>query len=491
MKNPLAIAFALFCVYALFAPIGIAGITALTGSQPSGPAAERPQLAALIASGVEEREQFADAVFDQNPLRRAVLRVKYAVEYRLGAVDTGQVVSGSPGWLFYTDQFEAWSCPQERRMRRGADRLEFIAELVEAANLPLLIAIAPNKATIERSHVAGRAAIYADCYDRIEQVLRVAARRSPSSVVVDHAVALEAWSGPGPAFYATDTHWTPAAAATGIEQLLNATDRLSGPNPLFEAEGESALATDLGRMLLQDLSETTPSMRLAAPQSGTLTGRAVAIHDSFYGAVEDLLLAAIPGLTMVHANSSDADIRSAVRTADLLIFQRAERFIQSAALEPTGLGWAGPVADWVLSQSANQARNCAWDRATDFLADGAALHLGEARRIDRENFVATGPNPQIYLRIPDAYALGSLCLRVEVEGRGTTQLFLRHSSFEFPGDGVRFTEGRSVTWRLDQTGPTRLVLVLPEDTGDVIRIDPVDGAGDFKLRSLQLAPRDS
>lgn len=214
------------------------------------------------------------------------------------------------------------------------------------------------------------------------------------------------------------------------------------------------------------------------------------VHDSFYMGVEKLLRRAFSNLNMVHANSSDLDIRVATSEADLLIFQRAERFILSAALEPTGVGWNGALGDWLLSQSGYQTRRCDWMNATDFLEAGASLHLGDVHRADRNKFAAISAHPQIYLRLAPRPSGQRLCLRAQVKGSGTAQLFLQHESFEFPGAGPRFTEGRSVTWRLGASAPTTISLVLPAGTYDVLRIDPVDGEGEFEIQELKVASRD-
>lgn len=454
---------------------------------------EFPEVSALLSSDTEPRQQFSGAIFERNLVKRTLLSARYSFSHALGIVDTEQVVSGDVGWLFYKPALTKWACENERVMRQSADRLRLLAELSQAGDIPLAIVMVPNKASVYRGQVRRRAAAYLGCYDEISQIVRRLGRTLPQAHFIDHADVLQAWVGPGLPYYMTDTHWTPAGAATALNQLL-AQDGLRGIQPVELRYGENrAKSTDLGGMLLLGLTESTPSPELPPHREVSPDEpRRTIIHDSFYESLQPNLTRLDRNITLFNMNSR-ADLRGAVADADLIVFARAERFMVSSAFSPVALGWGGAVSDWLLQHSAARTERCDWSAGRDLLAvDGEAqLQLDQLERLEGDQMLATGDDPKIIVRNPYDFEGREYCLRARIVGRGKAQLFLRDFSYERPEDGDIFTQGRSIEWRLREGEPMDLSIVLPASGASGWRLDPVVGRGPFALQELRIAPMPS
>ncbi|MAG33885.1 MAG: hypothetical protein CL908_23640, partial [Deltaproteobacteria bacterium] len=292
---------------------------------------EWPTLQALIAPDPEGRAQLAEALLDRLALRREAIRLRNRITWRgLAYIDTDLVVSGADGWLFYKPALRAWDCEHHAVLDRGLHRLHLLLDLTEVNDVPLVIAIAPNKASIHRGAMTGRAAHYGRCYFDYEARFRSVLESHDAPRVIDHARVLDPLQHREETYLRTDTHWNRKYAYQAIAQLA-AEVGIGHPS---ESDPEIILedkVTDLGnQILLMESPEPNPTVVLSRPPSGAQTGvdapHIMIIHDSFYQEASEYLAAMIPNATLSNINYREFRNQS-LDDVDVLVLASAERAI--------------------------------------------------------------------------------------------------------------------------------------------------------------------
>ncbi|MBU2082841.1 MAG: hypothetical protein KJ801_02175 [Alphaproteobacteria bacterium] len=453
-----------------------------------------PSLKSIVLPSPEGRKSLSSAIFDRSSVKYNAISLRNSLSYSvLGAIESSEVVSGSPGWLFYKPEFERWGCSRRATLDDELARAETILDMIEAAKANVTFVSAPNKASIESSRLAGSAARYAPCYFDFESDFRASLSRYPATVVIDHAQALEALGGDAQRYYYMDTHWTPMGGYAAIAQLrASLPDALSGSIPAIESQEPAMRRTDLGNIMLRFRSQE-PSVNLvleptASPESGA---GVLIVHDSFYGIVAPQLKSAFPSATLSKLNGRAPPDADTLRKFDHIIIESVERqFLARMNLSwtrPDSLtfGWGSPLGDHILDQSQLLAEQCNWDEAVNIIEDKQSHALVRGMEFISSSAVRSTADPRIMFRLPPAQGR-LVCLEAEFSHptKTRTQLYFERDT---PGDGrSMFAEPQSV-FRLVQPGRSRISWVIPQSAlGRMARFDPVQD-GDFELNSLRYA----
>lgn len=446
-----------------------------------------PTLTSMILPEGDGRDQLADSIFERSDLRRIAIGARTSLNYRvLGFADSSEVVSGAPGWLFYKPALSAWNCASLEDNRKRLEGIAIMAEMAEAANLRFLLVVAPNKATIEREKVAGRAAELARCYfttaDMVEQRLSA----GNLSTVLLLAPRIRTFMPPGERYVVTDTHWRPEVAFRALGDTLA---RLGGPGvpdgykPPTRATKTS---TDLLLLLALPPTETLAVIddedaglrEILQPNTRPSAG-VVVLRDSFFAMMDGIIESVFPDATVLHVLDDKTVAVTALPPADQVVVEIVERSLLGQTA-PTGvLHPQGPLNQWVLDRSAAAAGQCVWDEATDLL-HGAALY--DVQMAPDGGAIASSSDPRIITPVVPPAAKACLEIEVEAQQPTTLQVF-------FANDQGEFTEERSFIRTIEPGAPTRVRAVLPPGaTGRPLRVDPVGVAGAFRLTSVRLAP---
>ena len=473
---------------ACFAAFVLGPGTTLLASGPADPYVHGreptpwPGLRAVIASRPDGRSRLADALLDRLALRRKAIRARNVLTFRgLDYADTERVVSGAPGWLFYKPAFDAWTCDEHPRLDHGLHRLMLLTELAEANALPLVVAVAPNKASIHPERAAGRAALYAECYARYAARLRAALDRIDSPHLVDHARTLRVAAREGDAYHPTDTHWTLVEAYRALETLSGATGWY-GPAGAAPSLALEAKSTDLGDQILL-LAEETPAPVARPPQDGPApldpTRRVLLVHDSFYEEAARYLPFFLPGAERVNVNRPD--FRSvAYGGFDALIIESVEREILRRFRSHAHFSWFSPAGQWIQARMAEAATRCDGSVAVDLLdgPDAAPVYEDLVRGPDG-TLEATGSAPKLWVDLPRAPGGRAVCLALEITDdeapRATraARLFLdgRRTPIAATDPAAEFSYGRTVELRYGRERRRLAFVVPPSALGGRLRLD--------------------
>lgn len=476
-------------IFTAFLAAPIVGILAFGPAAPYEQRAQTalPALKAIVAPDGEGRDQLADFIFERSDLRRIAIGAKTSFNYALmGFADSTEVASGAPGWLFYKPALASWSCEHLDENRARLERIAFMAEMAAAADLRFLLVVAPNKATIEREQLTGRAAQLAVCYfqtaDMVEQ--RLSAKGLTS--VLLHAPRVRSSGAPGERYYMTDTHWRPETAILAFGDTLARIGRPGLPDGFTPRSLPRAGSTDLRTLLalpgeeqLTEIDTDDPALRgFLAAQSASARDT-VLLHDSFYGIINEIVRAALPDARFLHVIEDGEAARTALPEADRVIAEIVERSLLEQT-EPTGAFHPlGPITKWVLDRSSAAADQCLWDQAVDLLPAASRSNMDLAPDGAGK---ATTNDPQI--AASTSALSGQACLEIEIETQLPTNLQV------FVGDASgAFAEARSFQRQVEPGLPVRMRAVLPASAiGKQLRIDPVSDEIDFRLTAIRLAP---
>lgn len=447
----------------------------------------------VFAPAPQGRKSLVSAILDRTPLRFDAISIKNRISYTiLGDIETSQVISGEPGWLFLKGQFTNWGCERRVTLDSRLERAKTVMIFAEAANANVTFVLAPNKASVERKRLTGRAARYAPCYFDFEHRFRSFLQDVDVHTLIDHADALETLNTSQQKYYQHDTHWAPEGSYAALLQLRDALADVQ-PVPRGGATTQALVErrTDLGNNMLRLLKKEEVMDIDPAHDSRPDVGEEILIvHDSFYQIIKSKILTLFPAATMLSLN----------RTADLgndnlkkykhIVIESVERHFlrrMSVSWSDSGgasVGWGTPIGDHILDQSALAANRCDWTSAVDILsASETAARTNNIEFVSDTKMSATR-DPQIRFRVPDTKR--TICIAAEFthSEETRTQLFLARKHRK--KDGPIFSEGQSVL-RILPPGRSRLVLVMPDATkGSEARFDPVS-KGDFELHSFQYA----
>ena len=490
--------------------IGVLGIVVLAPlvswmlTGPVGPYEGRPQtrypeVSTIFAPDMAGRTRFADAVMERSWIRRAALTVRNTLDYDVfGGVEMERIVSGADRWLFYTPQFEAWNCERTESNTDGLEGLYFQAQLAAAGEVPIVFAIAPNKATIERDRVAGRAARYIDaCYDETEARLRDLAANDETGLIVDHAAEVRRVRSAGAdQYYATDSHWNSQTAVAAFNQLLSQPPVALGVPQWEYRTTPNEISPGMGHRMLQlNVSERED---LVVPEAVNWTALAaeaypetvLVFRDSFYDMLRPMMEARMRRVIDIDINRMpEEDMADLVAAADAVVVERVERNLLRNYARVGRTAGNEAIYGWLLARNAETARQCAWQEG-QALVDPAAAGDVEFRRMSRGadgGFHPDEPNARALAAVPAAWGDAAICVRIRVEAYAdeTAQLFVPAPQFV----DAAYARTRSVVWPL-QAGENVLLVALPGTiAGDVLRFHPVRSQRDFSIVEFSIAPR--
>ena len=455
---------------------------------------EFPRAASVFLPSPVYRVQMADAIFERSAARRFSIQTMNALHlYGFGFIDTAGAISGTGRWLFYKPQFRVWDCDRHQVLQRKLDRFTLINQLLTASDIPLVFALAPNKASIEREHLGGRTSRYLECYFKFEQQFTAATSNLNPRYFVDHSNVLSDLPAGQSAYLQFDTHWTQASAVDAMNQLFESRPGVLGI-PLYDPEtrSEQAYMDILNLMLLLEHEETMTVPVSVKPaveeiEAAQLASNVLFIHDSFYGRILPYLRDRSPNAYFQQVLAGDdVPVRKNLDRADVVVVEMIQRDFLDFIWSDSIFGWGSIFAEWMLDEMAVATRQCNWASAEDLLSDRS-----EGRTVMRnvqtpgEQLRMKGSQKsRILFRLPDDMAPGRVCLRLQLDAldSGAVKLY-----FSAPGANRKqpgYSGAMMVSKRVDR-GRNTLALVLPEAfRGRWLRLDPIDHDGEFTIHTL-------
>ncbi len=304
---------------------------------------------------------------DHLPLRNVAVRangwVSEHVFRELSTRDAGSqaVLAGRDGWLFYREDMLR-RCAPAQPLDATLAQLDRLARLVTGLGREFVVTVPPDKSTIESamlpsqypsracSEAAGRA-----FWDRMST-------SAPAGYLDLYAPVAAVARQEGHAYYATDTHWTPAAVAAYTRTLVSRLDPSLLDTASFVRSGSRLKTTDLTKMIGMPRTERSPAVqvrrdgitvhRVAQPRQGFPAAHSTAttvgarldasptliLGDSFTEESMAMLAPFFSDLTFVHWDLALADPAA---TARLIL---GARVVVVEAVQREFAGGAVPLA---------------------------------------------------------------------------------------------------------------------------------------------------
>lgn len=456
-----------------------------------------PHIKSVLLPAPEYREQLADAIFERFAAKRWAIQFMNALYIHVfDFIETDTAISGSGQWLFYKPQLEAWDCDRHEALQMKLDRFLLLIDLVSAAEIPLVFAHAPNKASIERDHLGGRSARYADCYFRFEQQFSEAVSNMSPLHFVDHSKALSHAPGGQPTYLKFDTHWTWESGLKAMNQLFESRPGILGI-PLYQPEIKTeAVSMDiLNAMLLQEQEVLIPMPVSVKPdseeiQTAMLATNVLFIHDSFYQRILQYFVDRSPNAQFqLPQPGSGVDVHRNLKSADIVVVEMVQRDFLDFVWSGSYLGWGGIFAEWLLEEIATSTQQCNW-------RDAKGLLIGQShRRASSKNLMTTGKTftmagsekSGVHFQVPGNLVEGRVCLRIQMEVVGPGNARLYFSAPEGTAHQPGYSDALMVSKNLS-SGENTLALVLPETfRGRWIQVVPIDYEGEFSIHALDVA----
>jgi hypothetical protein len=459
-----------------------------------------PNTSSIWLPAPKYREQFADAIFERSAAKRWSIQFMNALHlYGFGFIDTKSAISGSDQWLFYKPQFQAWGCDHHQLLQEKLNRFSLLVDLVSASEAPLVFALAPNKASIERDYLGGRTARYLDCYFGFER--KFADRVSGMSPlhVVDHSAVLRHPPEDEPTYLKYDTHWSRASGLKALNQLFESWPGVLGI-PLYDPETKEmpSIMGILNKILLLEHEEQIEAPVPVKPvseelQAASLAPNVLILHDSFYYMITQYLVARSPNARLYHLGTGIGnDAREKLTQADIVVAEIAQRHFLDTVWSSRKLGWGGTFAEWLLEELAASSQQCHWEGAKDLLTDEVnqrAIMQNVAIRTELLSMKGS-KNSRVLFQIPNDLTSGRVCLRIilDIANSGKAKLFF--SENDTTQQQAAYSEALMIAKNLTK-GQNILALVLPDSyRGKWIRLDPIDYDGEFTIKSLEVASFD-
>lgn len=467
---------------------------------PSGPFERRtqtpfPSLSAVIGPNSENRDQLSDAIFERSTAKKAAVSLKSEIVRDVFQfVDQGDVVSGETGWLFHKSAFSAWDCPKHPGLLSQLERFEVVVEVADAADADILFVVAPNKASVKKSAIKGRASMMSECYLEFESKFRSKMDAISSERLLDHFPILNESAEVAPTYYRTDTHWNSFGDALAIKHLLESipfdpaveVSVLELPDTL-EASG------DLNQMLLSSRKEPERSFKATITDEGkeaiesfNRRSRIRIVHDSFYARIEPLIQEIAPNVSFERVGWETFK-NLELAPSDFIIVQAVERNFLEQAGHPDFFGWGSPLGDWLLERSAETAAGCDWAGGENLMESNPLLSsTAQLGRSELEEWVTENGDQQLKVEIPTQWEADQVCFNVVVESDEPSPIQLFLPVKEDNNGTVSYSGGSSILLYPDDQ-IVSMKLVLPSRiAGEVIRLRPSRRAG-AKITELTIA----
>jgi len=434
-----------------------------------------PGRVSVFLPASEGREQLADAIFERSVAKRWSIQFMNALHlFGFGFIDTDRAITGRDQWLFYKPQFVAWDCDRHDVLQEKLERFQFLMELVSAAEIPLVFAQAPNKASIERGYLGGRTARYLDCYFNFERQFAAAVSAMPVQYFVDHTQVLVHSDDKKPSYLKFDSHWTLASGLEAMNQLFESRPGILGL-PLYEPEYRDQLeiTNTLSKILLLNhkrLIAVPVSVKPSANelQSVRLANNVLFINDSFYGRIHRYLVDRSPNAHFFPSGSAiDESVTESLEKADIVVVEMVQRHFLESLWSKHRFGWGGFFAQWLLEELAVATQNCGWEKAR------------EIQNAGKDSMV---------FQLPDEILAGRICLRVKTSFEAAGEVRLYFSVTDPAVKKTVFTDARMVSKNMT-AGVNSLALILPESfTKQWVKLELADQTGNASIQILELAP---
>ncbi|PWJ92742.1 hypothetical protein C8D77_102517 [Mesorhizobium loti] len=455
-----------------------------------------PELGHVLSNNNVGRKQLSDALVERFYPRKWAVSARNWIDWRIfGFLDTDTVVSGGNGYLFYKPGIVSRACSKKDDITASLEAYRLHMALAAAAGMDLMITMSPNKETIEKDSVTGRAAIYAKCYDEIRQIETDAYQRYGRGMFHSHEDSIRRiGSRVGQRYARYDTHWVPAmhiAAIEDIRKWLGYPARLTTINTTTQTRN-----LELTGMVAQNDPETIPDavnddLAKWAAQLQKIPGRTVILHDSFYMALANRLSPHFQDVKFIHLEDAAAAFRNrpnaqydeivaSLKRADRIIVNSVERFMAMRYVN-SALSWDSVLGQEILRRNSTVAKaRCGSDSAAD--APESSLTLKNLERVSLTRFHVTAGDPYILIE-PGAAPAGTrtFCFSLAIKAPGSEIVGLA-----IPGHGAAFSKYSVVTVPLDHQGRGEVNLLLPADyMGSVFRITPTFSSQDFEIDRLK------
>lgn len=274
-------------------------------------------------------------------------------------VDYPQVIQGRNGWLYYGADVSNL-CQPARTIQQTMDRLNRLAEAVDASGRRFVLVIAPDKSTVYPQDLP-KTYLGEKCAAERRDAFWTAVHEHPPLGYVDLRDDLVAeQKRTGPIYRPTDTHWAPRGAAIYAWDLARALDPALLNGTQVVPTGTAQRQGDLGRLIGQPHLDTfddvaiartgvspvgrpsldLPDPPLTGPVSVTneSTGaplfepRTLLLGDSFTASSRATLGPFFADLDLLHNETGDNDpqiVASAMVDADVVVLEIVERNIAS------------------------------------------------------------------------------------------------------------------------------------------------------------------
>lgn len=192
---------------------------------------ERPELTAGNALEVEAYEMMTGYLTDRLPLRDRAIRADSRIEDAITLTDpiSSDLPRGSDGWLYLATTL-ADECPGSAPPEEFVRQADELAADAEAAGMPLLFVIPPDKESVYPEHlpVEGLAGLLdldrpdlPECERLWRDAVDDAAAERPWLLPLVSAVNSASNDPDDPVFWKTDTHWTDRGSAFQAAAVLD------------------------------------------------------------------------------------------------------------------------------------------------------------------------------------------------------------------------------------------------------------------------------
>lgn len=276
-----------------------------------------------------------------------------------GQTEYAQVIQGDDGWLYFGSDILNM-CDPARGIDETLQRLDRLAEAVEASGRRFVLTVAPDKTTVFPENLPD-SYVGQDCAAERRDAFWEALRSESPEWYVDLRGPLEEEQArSGPIYRPTDTHWAPHGAAVFVRELARRLDpRLLDDFDVVE-NGTVTRPGDLGRMLGSTSDDEFPNVSVERPGvtpvgrdslelpemplDGPVTVRdtttgaylfpepTLLLGDSFSNASRGVLGGLFADLTLLHnevAATYPQVTADAMVDADVVVYEIVERTIGS------------------------------------------------------------------------------------------------------------------------------------------------------------------
>jgi alginate O-acetyltransferase complex protein AlgJ len=168
------------------------------------------------------------------------------------------LTKGRDGWLYLREDTRLECAATAATIDTALAGLSRFGRLLAARGKRFVFVVVPDKTAVERGHLPARYPLK-HCADEGDQRFWDRMRTDPGPGYLDlHEPVLALCRRAGQAYYATDTHWLPAAAAQFGLLLAGRLDPAVADATRLRGAGTQPMVTDLPPMLGRQVTERVP-----------------------------------------------------------------------------------------------------------------------------------------------------------------------------------------------------------------------------------------